>query len=229
MPGNCWLRTCHYKLRIGTVENVPESLPTLLLEATAMARMAAAEAPRPFLWTREQYYRLAELGYFRSQRVMLIAGEIFTMSPQNEPHARSISLTAQATEAAFGPGFYARVQMPLDIGQASGPEPDVAVVVGSPRTNTTRPASAVLVVEVADSSLAFDTGEKGSLYAAADIADYWVIDLPHRRLWLFRGPHPDPTGPFGARYTHHLILSPTETVAPLEAPTRSITVGELLP
>ena len=191
--------------------------------------LSGPDAPHPLRWTREEFYRLAEAGFFRSRRVMLIEGEVVCMSPQNEPHARAISMATHAIEDAFGRGVYARVQMPLDLLPASDPEPDVAIVTGSPRTNISRPKTALLVVEVADSSLAFDTGDKGSLYAAAGIADYWVVDLAHNRLLVYRDPRPDPSAAHGASYFHHIFLGPTDTIAPLAAPGRVIAVADLLP
>jgi hypothetical protein len=91
------------------------------------------------------------------------------------------------------------------------------------------PTSAVLLVEVADSSLAFDRDRKGSLYARARVADYWIVNLVDRVLEIYRDPGPDPTGAYGWRYRSRLTLSPSETVAPLALPTVRLSVGELLP
>ena len=168
----------------------------------------------PLRWTRDEYNRLAADGDVAGRRGMLIDGEIVAMSPQNEPHSRAISLTSRALEIAFAGAAYARVQMPLDLGQASDPEPDVAMVPGDPRTNPVRPRTAPLVVEVADSSLAYDTGDKASLYAAGGIADYWVVDLVHNRLVVFRDPKPDPAARFGHAYASIRYLDRTESVAP---------------
>lgn len=189
----------------------------------------APDAPRPLRWTREEYYRLADAGFFRDRRVMLIEGEILAMSPQNEPHARGITLTDWALAAAFGPGFWVRNQCPLDLGLTSDPEPDLAVVPGSPRTNTARPTTALLVVEVADTSLAYDTGAKANLYAAGGIADYWVVDLANNRLHVFRDPQPDPAAPHGHRYAGRATLDPAASVTPLAAPASPVKVADLLP
>ncbi len=84
-------------------------------------------------------------------------------------------------------------------------------------------------MEVADSSLAFDIGEKASLYAAAGITDYWVLDLAHNRLYVFRDPRPDAVQRFGHGYFRQSLLAPADRVSPLAAPSASILVSDLLP
>ncbi|MDB5312513.1 MAG: uncharacterized protein JWO38_6715 [Gemmataceae bacterium] len=137
-------------------------MPTLMTCPAPADLSAGRDSPRPLRWTREEYYQLAESGFFRDRRVMLIDGEIVLMSPQNEPHVAAIKLAEQAIEAGFGAGFFVRVQAPLDLGEASDPEPGVAVIPGSPRTNRSRPTTALLVVEEADTSLAYDSGVKAN-------------------------------------------------------------------
>jgi Uma2 family endonuclease len=186
----------------------------------------ADPSPRPFRFTREQYYRLGELGFFDGRRVELVRGEIVLMSPVNEPHVASVSLTTDVLKAAFGPGHYVRVQAPLNLGTID-PEPDVAVVPGGPRDYAAPPTTALLVVEVADTSLHYDTTTKAEEYATAGIVDYWVIDLAGRQLIVFRDPHPIPDG--GAAYRTHLTFGPNDSVAPLAAPAATVKVADLLP
>jgi Uma2 family endonuclease len=161
---------------------------------------------------------------------MLIDGEVLVMSPMNEPHARAIVFVLQALQAAFGSNFTFRPQLPMDLGQTTDPEPDVIVVAGTPRSQPpTPPKTAVLVVEVADSSLAFDIGEKASLYAAAGITDYWVLDLAHNRLYVFRDPRPEVGQRFGYGYFHQSLKGHSDPVTPLAAPHASVLVSDLLP
>jgi Uma2 family endonuclease len=188
-----------------------------------------AAGPRPWKWTRDDVIRLAELGFFNGQRVMLIDGEVLAMPPMNPDHANGIMFALQHVQAAFGPGFAVRPQLPLALGQTTDPEPDLAVVAGPARSHPDTPTTAVLVIEVADSSLAYDLGDKASLYAAAGIADYWVLDVVNHRLHVFRDPRPDPTQRFGYGYFQQVIRGPADTVSPLAAPAASVRVGELLP
>ncbi len=185
---------------------------------------------RPLRWTRDEYYRLAEAGFFDGKRVMLVDGEILTMVPHNESHAWGVVNTMNSLQARLGDGFTYRPQLPLNLGQASDPEPDVAVVAGPPpRRPAPHPTTALLVVEVADTSLAYDTGDKACLYAAGGVTDYWVIDLVHTRVVVFRDPRPDPAARFGHAYTSVLYRGPGDTVAPLAAPGSPVAVADLLP
>src|SRR5947209_5294698 len=93
---------------------------------------AAERSPRRRRWTRKEYDRIAKLGLFEGQRVELIGGEILIVSPQSDPHIAAISLGFNALQAAFGPGHWVRCQGTLDLGRRSQPDPDLAVVVGSP-------------------------------------------------------------------------------------------------
>ncbi|MBA4189433.1 MAG: hypothetical protein C0467_15695 [Planctomycetaceae bacterium] len=198
--------------------------------AVTLTPPPVANGPRKWKWTRDELVRCHELGMFGNQRVMLIDGEVVVMSPMNEPHARAIVFVLQTLQATFGESFTFRPQLPMDLGQTTDPEPDVIVVAGTPRSQPpTPPTTAVLVVEVADSSLAFDIGEKASLYAAAGIADYWVLDLAHDRLYVFRDPRPEPDQRFGHSYFRMSLNGPADRVSPLAAPTASFLVSDLLP
>jgi Uma2 family endonuclease len=186
-------------------------------------------APRNLLWTVDQFHYLGDLGVFEGRRAMLVDGVIVEEGPMNPPHRIALELSEEAIRAAFGTGWRVCVQMPLVLGQFTDPEPDLAVVPGSPRGATTHPTTASLVVEVADSSLRYDTTVKFALYAVGGIADYWVLDLNARQLLVFRDPTLQPTTPFSHTYTTQLTLGPTDTVAPLAAPGRTISVADLLP
>ncbi len=190
----------------------------------------ATPSPSPWKWTREDLIRLYDLGFFDGQRVMLIDGEVLAMSPMKEPHARGIVFSLQALERVFSGQYTFRSQMPMDLGKTTDPEPDVAVIDGSPRSQASNPpTTALLVVEVADSSLTYDLGDKANLYAAAGIADYWVLDVANQRLHVLRDPRRDTTQRFGHIYSQKQILLPTERIAPLAAPGGFILVSDLLP
>lgn len=103
--------------------------------------------------------------------------------------------------------------------------PDIAVAPVAPGSES----HPVLVIEIADSTLAHDTGEKAALYAAAGIRDYWVIDVIERRLHLFRDPQPDANAKYGSSYTRSCVLQPTALIAPLIAELHLIQVIDLLP
>jgi Uma2 family endonuclease len=186
--------------------------------------------PRPLRWTRDEYIRLCEEGWFNNRRVELIGGEIMELAAQYDLHAAAIDLTADALTAAFGTGFWARRQATLDLSPHGVPDPDVAVIRGSRRgAGRTIPTTALLVVEVSDSSLRFDRNVKACLYAAGGIADYWIVNLVQRQLEVHRDPVPDPSLAFGWRYATRAILDPGDTAAPLAAPQAAVAVADLLP
>jgi Uma2 family endonuclease len=111
----------------------------------------------------------------------LLEGEIIEMPGQNPLHSKGINLADYALKAVFASGFVVRIQQPLVLSLWTDPEPDIAVVAGSIRDFDAHPTFASLVLEVSDSTLAIDLGDKALLYAAAKIADYWVVDVNGRR------------------------------------------------
>ena len=181
-------------------------------------------------WSQTEYYKMAEMGFFEGQRVELIGGEIVVMSPQNAPHASTIKRIEIQLEFVFGPGYWIRNQLPLPLGVNSDPEPDLAVVKGTFEDYTQRhPKSALLVVEIGDSTLDQDRSSKASLYACGGIADYWIVNLPNRQLEIYRQPIKDREQPFGYRYSKETILKSGDKIAPLAKPKSSIEVKKLLP
>jgi Uma2 family endonuclease len=171
------------------------------------------------------------MGFFQDRRVQLIEGEIVEMPAQKNFHAMGITLTEDALRAAFGPGFWVRVQMSLDLTPLSVPDPDLAVVAGTPRQHNRNqnPTSALLIVEVSETTLAFDRRFKASLYARVGIADYWILNLQDRQLEVRRNPVPDATACFGFRYGDETILLAGDFVSPLAVPNAQIAVVDLLP
>ena len=123
-----------------------------------------------------------------------------------------------------------RGQNPLALDDESAPEPDLAVVRGSPadfrHAHPTRPA---LVIEVAESSLQFDRVTKGSLYARTTIADYWIVNLVDRVVEIYRDPTADLTAPFGWRYASVERSRPPAVLTLLGVPATPVPVAALLP
>ncbi len=175
-------------------------------------------------WTREEYERLVAEGFFQpEERLELVDGLIFEMSPHSPPHAVAIRLARRALERIFSEGFDVLVQMPLALDEDSEPEPDLAVVKGNdPRENlTSHPTTAVLVIEVADSSLHRDR-DKATLYARVGIPDYWIMNLRDRCLEIQRDPR-------NGIYRSRSVLRTGDTISPLARPDVAIAVADLLP
>ena len=186
--------------------------------------------PTPIKWTCDDFYQMGRLPSVHDRKVMLIDGEILVMSAPSPLASISQQLVENWLRAVFPADQYSvRGQLGMFFGINTDPLPDIAVVDGPPRAHARHPRTALLIVEIADTSLAMDLGQKASLYAAAGIADYWVIDVNDRRLHLFRNPQPDPTAKYGAAYKNVSVLLPTDMVGPLSAPTQTAQVGDLLP
>lgn len=190
---------------------------------SAVSTRSRQPAVRRMRWTREAYDRLIEAGAFHPEsRAQLIDGEIIEMSPQGSKHATAVYLVDQVLSATFKSAMV-RVQLPLALGDASEPEPDIAVVEGAPRDFTDQhPASALLVVEVSDATLRFDRTRKLAVYARAAIPEYWILDVKSATLEVYREPA-------GSTYRTKATLAAGETVSPHARPDAAIPVADLLP
>jgi len=199
------------------------------MSTVMLAPPQATTAISPRLWTCDEFWELGEKGWFEGEKAILVDGVIYTMSPINHPHEVAVGLVADLMRTAFGPGHWVREEKSIHLGLRTDPQPDVAVVRGSPRSLTRKPSTALLIVEVSDSTLGYDLGEKADLYASADIADYWVVDLVHRQLIIHRDPVADATRPRGFRYSTVTPVAADGTASPLAAPTATVLVADLLP
>lgn len=182
-------------------------------------------------WTRIEYDRLIEQGVFGpADRIELLGGALVVREPQGGPHAMGIRMVEEALRGAFASGGDVRVQLPVALDDDSEPEPDVSVVPGNfrdyPRDH---PARAVLIVEIADSSLRLDRGEKASLYARAHVPEYWIVNLVDHVLEVHREPAADAGAPYGWRYASVVTLRAGDAVTPVAAMNSPIPVVDLVP
>jgi len=165
---------------------------------------------------------MLEVGLLDNQRVELIEGEVLTMNALGPAHVAAVILVSDILRATFGDGFCIRSQSPLHLGNDSEPEPDVAVVTGAPRDFTEHPIGALLVVEVSDTTLAFDRSRKANLYALSGIDDFWIVNLNDRVLEVRRKPSK-------GGYAEAQVITPSETISPLAMPQVEIAVADMLP
>jgi Uma2 family endonuclease len=179
---------------------------------------------QPHIWSREEYDRMIAAGVFRSgARLELVDGEILEMTPQGSLHATSVRLVEDALRRVFGQGYDVRSQFPLAVDDLSEPEPDIAVVTGGPRDyRDAHPCTALLVVEVSDSSLGFDRTRKLALYARNLIAEYWIVNLQENRLERYRQPENEV-------YSQTDILGPEDILAEVAGRNCRIPIADLLP
>ncbi len=184
---------------------------------------------QPKRWTTDEFQALGDMGVFEGRHVELLEGEIYEIT-SGTPHFTAVMKCVRALEKAFDDGFHARPQGPLNIGQNTDPEPDVAVVAGAIEDYATQhPTTAALVVEVSDATLRHDQTKKSSLYARAQIQELWILNLKARQLEIYRAPQADQNALYGWSYSDVRVLDVTESIAPLSAPQSNIAVADLLP
>lgn len=176
--------------------------------------------------TRGQYFGLVADGHIQpADRVELLEGVVVAMSPQNPPHAAAVCRADAALRRALPSKTVIRIQSPLVLDERSVPEPDLAVVPGTEADyDHYHPTTALLVVEVADSTLAQDRITKTRIYAGAGIAEVWIVNLRDACIEVFR--HPDPAARAYRTTTRHTRSDSLSLVA---FPSAKISVEELLP
>ncbi len=168
---------------------------------------------------------MASLGLSELDRYELIEGELVCKMSKNPPHMRAVMLLCDWLRTAFGRTQV--VQEPtIDVAPAdspaSAPEPDAVVLSRSllDLVEHPKPEQIRLLVEVSDTTLAYDLTTKAALYARAGIADYWVLDVNGRRVVVHRLPA-------DGAYQSVLAFAENEKVSPLGAPAAEIRVGDL--
>jgi Uma2 family endonuclease len=188
--------------------------------------MSVTTTPDSGRYTVESYFALARSGSLAPEdHTELLDGVIVAEPPQEPRHASSTTRVQRALQAAVGDGAIIRVQQPFIAGPLSAPEPDVAVVPGRVSDYDERhPSSALLVVEVADSSLPKDRLSKSRIYAGASVAEYWIVNLRDACVEVFRSPDP-----VRRVYAETLVKRRGERLSLSALPGAEIEVNDLLP
>src|SRR5882724_5408075 len=172
---------------------------------SSLAQLEGLVAPeRLRLLRRAEYERMVDQGLFRDERVELLKGAIVEMSPQGARHAATVQRLTTRLGIALVGRAEVRIQLPLAVTDDSLPEPDVALVAPGDYDQS-HPASAFLVVEVADSSLNKDRLIKAELYARAGVPEYWIANISAGIIEAH-------TDPVGERYTRVTPYRAGETI-----------------
>lgn len=176
--------------------------------------------------TVERYLALAAQGAFEpDERVELLEGVVVPMPPQSPTHAFGVMAAEAALRKVLGDRVVFRVQFPLVLGTRSAPEPDLAVVEGPiDKYREQHPATAKLVVEVTQHSLASDRIVKAPLYAGAAIPEYWIVRPAEECVEVLRAPD------VAAKcYRDHAVLRRGDHVTLVAFPHATVAVTDLLP
>jgi Uma2 family endonuclease len=201
------------------------TVQTRAARAVNTRRNGANGLPTPRRFTIDEYDRMGKTRILHEdERAELIRGEIVCMTPVGSPHMRCIGDLMQWLVTALSGRALVRIQGPIRIAPHSEPEPDVVVArLREDRYGNSHPdpVDILLVIEVADSSLAYDRGVKLPLYAEAGIPEYWIVDLRRRRVLAHRDPE-------GQSYRNVQIMGRDGTLSPQAFPDVSLPVAELL-
>jgi len=189
---------------------------------TAGEREAVGASRR---FTVDEYLALGAAGILaKEERVELLDGEIICMAPIGNRHRISVNWSADLMHEAIGRRAMVQVQAPIQLDDFTMPEPDIAIIRRGSINDlaSVLPSDVYLLVEVADSSLEFDLGEKLARYAAAGIPEMWVANLRVGELVVN-------TEPEGATYTNVRVIPLDGTVSPQAFPDVVLELADFIP
>lgn len=139
---------------------------------------------------RTEYEQLVEFGAFHDEKIELVYGRLVQMSPQGRAHAYALMQLDEIFQRTLNGRARVRVQAPFAAANESLPEPDVAIVPSGDYLDA-HPSVAHLIIEVAESSLAYDRATKAALYASSGVPEYWIVNLVDGAVELHRDPRGD--------------------------------------
>ena len=177
------------------------------------------------VFTVAEYLALGAAGILATdERIELLDGEIIQMAPIGNRHRNCVNWLADLMREAIGPRAMVQVQSSIELDDASAPQPDIAVIrrLSINEIGPVLPSDVYLLVEVADSSLEFDLGEKLARYAAAGIPEVWVANLRARELVVN-------TEPEGAVYNTVRTVPLDGRVSPQAFPDATLAVADFIP
>lgn len=175
-----------------------------------------------YKWTVEDYHQLIDTGLLEGKPVELLEGELIEMSPEGIPHSYTNSTVADYLRSLLNGLAAISEAHPITLDN-SEPEPDIAIA-RLPKSIYAQhhpyPEDIYWLIEISNNTLEKDLNEKTIIYARNGIAEYWVIDLPHKKLWVFTKP-----GKKGYSQTQEFT---TGIISPQSLPNISIETKELL-
>ena len=177
-------------------------------------------------FTLEEYHRLGETGIIREdERVELVEGEIVEMSPIGWPHASVVARLTMLFARRYADRAIVWVQNPVALPrQVSQFQPDLALLKARPdfyRGKGVEPDDALLVVEVMDSSVAYDRRVKLPIYARAGVPEVWLVNVNRNTVEMWRDPVPD-------GYREQRLVDRDSTIAALAFPDVQLLVQDLV-
>jgi Uma2 family endonuclease len=173
-------------------------------------------------WTVDEVERMVEVGILSEPEPFeLIGGELVAMAPKDRRHEVLRTELLLCWARRMGRDLKIASETPLRLGKHDAPEADLIVFPATLLAPDVRADSVLLVVEIADSSLAKDLSTKAPRYAAAGVREYWVINARNLTTTVHREPRP--SGEYADRTEH----AATETLVPTLAPALAVRVADL--
>lgn len=180
--------------------------------------------PSPYRFSVEEFHKLGEAGIFHPRdRVELLDGEIIVMSPIGIRHVQAVSWIIECLVEQARRRYLVSPGNPVWLHEHSEPQPDIMLV---PRVRKMerhpRPEDVFLLVEVSDSSLAYDRERKLTAYAKAGVREYWIVNLQQDILEVFRQPS-------DGKYQVALTFTAGQTLSPLAFEDVTVPVADIIP
>ena len=156
-------------------------------------------------------------------RIELIDGELLIMAPIGDNHDNTTDWLTELCVHAFGGLARVRVQGSIRLNNMSAPQPDIAILRRRPLADSRPyyPEDIFVVIEVANTSLRYDSGPKLARYAAAGIAEVWVVNLQNGTVTVY-------TGLSDSAYTSIRTYQPVESISPQAFPDVSLAVSDFV-
>jgi len=187
----------------------------------------------PVRFTVGEYYRIAASGIleeaFGAGRTELLQGRVVKVAPQGRPHAVALAGINRLLIGATTDADHVLVQSTVVLGSHDAPEPDFAVFDVPKETPLERLPKPILVIEISDSTYKQDSRRKVRIYAGHGIEDYWIVNIPKRRVEVYRKPLKKAGNPGGWRYGSREWFEVGQTVSMLARPGVSFEVEDMLP
>jgi Uma2 family endonuclease len=186
--------------------------------------MSVVSVPERMRISADRYQKMVATGVLtKYDHVELIDGDMINMAPIGPPHSAVVARLTRLFVLSLGDSAIVSPGGSVKLGEYSVPQPDLMLL--KPRADfyaaqIPTPPDVLLLVEVSDSSLAFDRGAKRALYARHGVAEYWIVDIPGRRVHVNREPTVD-------GYGEALEHTRSDTVSPRALPAVQVTVGTL--
>ena len=179
-----------------------------------------------YKFTVDEFARLYETGIIgEDDHIELLNGELIIMHAVGARHAQAVTNFNMDFAEQARRRYMVSPQNPVELERYSAPEPDITLVPWSRRKKAARhpnPEEVLLMIEVADSSLRYDRGDKMRAYAAVGIREFWILNLEDDQLEIFRKPS-------GDEYLERSVVPADGTASPLAFPDVSISLSEIIP